>query len=403
MIPRAGRFDSPMNRQTFALPLPHRPAARLVFAAALVFASCIAGAGQFANIPAPPDLGVKAYLLVDFDTGETLAGLEPDMQVEPASLTKIMTVYTVADALRRKLIKLEDQTVVSEHAWKQEGSRMFIDVAKPVTVDELLHGDIIQSGNDASVALAEHVSGTEETFATVMNQHAGTLGMKASKFTNSTGLPHPDHVTTARDMAILTRALIHDFPDIYALFKVPEYRYNGITQKNRNGLLGKDPSVDGVKTGHTESAGYCLVASAQRDGMRLVSVVMGADSDGARTRASQALLNYGFRFYETRKLYGKGAKVASVRVWQGETEQVDLGVTKDVFVTFPRGRYDELDAKAELARQITAPVAQGQQLGVVQVKLGEASVATVALTALADVPEGSLVSRLIDRVMMMFE
>ncbi len=371
--------------------------------AVFALVSFVAQALQFPNIPTPPDLGVKAYVLIDFDTGETLAELDPDLKVDPASLTKIMTVYAVADALRRKLIKLDDRTIVSEYAWKQEGSRMFIDVDKPVTVDELLHGDIIQSGNDASVALAEHVSGTEETFATVMNQHAEALGMKGSKFLNSTGLPHPEHLTTARDMATLTRALIHDFPDIYALFKIPQYTYNGITQRNRNGLLGKDPSVDGVKTGHTDAAGYCLVASAQRDGMRLISVVMGAASDGARTRASQALLNYGFRFYETRKLYAKGAKVATARVWQGEAEQVELGVPRDVFVTFPRGRYDELDAKAELAKQITAPIGEGQQLGVVQVSLGEAPVATVALTALTDVPEGSLASRLIDRVMMMFE
>lgn len=392
-----------MNRQPRFPPLAPVRAAQRFLALALVLVSSIAGAAQFPNIPAPPDLGVKAYILIDYDTGETLAELEPDMRLEPASLTKIMTVYAVAEALRRNLIKLDDKTIVSEYAWKQEGSRMFIDVDKPVTVDELLHGDIIQSGNDASVALAEHVSGTEETFATVMNQHAETLGMKDSRFTNSTGLPHPDHYTTARDMAVLSRALIHDFPDIYALFKIPEYTYNGITQKNRNGLLGKDPSVDGVKTGHTELAGYCLIASAQRDGMRLVSVVMGADSDGARTRASQALLNYGFRFYETRKLYGKGAKVATARVWQGEHEHVDLGVTKDVFVTFPRGRYDELDAKAEIATQITAPVAEGQQLGTVKVVLGDTSITTIALSALAEVPEGSLAGQLIDRVMMMFE
>jgi serine-type D-Ala-D-Ala carboxypeptidase (penicillin-binding protein 5/6) len=375
-----------------------RPLLAIVFLVA-----CSTQAAEFPNIPAPPDLGVKAYVLIDFDTGEVLAAQEPDMTVEPASLTKIMTVYTVADALRKKLVKLDDQTVVSEYAWKQEGSRMFIDVNKPVTVDELLHGDIIQSGNDASVALAEHVSGTEETFATVMNQHVATLGMKGSKFANSTGLPNPDTFTTARDMATLARALIHDFPDIYALFKIPEYHYNGITQRNRNGLLGKDPTVDGVKTGHTESAGFCLVASAKRDGMRLISVVMGAASDGDRTRASQALLNYGFRFFETRKLYGAGAKVASARVWQGEVEQVDLGVPRDVYVTFPRGRYDELDAKAEIGKQIIAPIAAGQQLGVVSVALEDAPVATVALTALKDVPEGGIVSQLIDRVMMMLE
>jgi len=369
----------------------------------LTFAAAAAPAVEYPGIPAPPDLGVKAYILLDFDTGAELAALEPDLQVEPASLTKIMTVYTVADALRRNLIKLEDQTIVSEYAWKQEGSRMFIDVNKPVSVDELLHGDIIQSGNDASVALAEHVSGTEETFATVMNQHAETLGMKASKFQNSTGLPNPEHYTTARDMAVLARAVIAEFPDIYALFSQPEYTYNGITQRNRNGLLGKDPSVDGMKTGYTESAGYCLVASAKRDGMRLISVVMGAASDRDRTRASQALLNYGFRFYETRKLYGAGAKVTETKVWQGETDKVELGVPGDVFVTFPRGRYDQLEAKAELEKTIVAPVKAGQQLGEVRVKLEETPVATVPLTALAAVPEGSLVSRLVDQLMMMLE
>jgi D-alanyl-D-alanine carboxypeptidase (penicillin-binding protein 5/6) len=371
----------------------------------LLFAAPFAAvrAADHAGIPAPPELGVKAYLLIDFDTGAELAALEPDLRVEPASLTKIMTVYTVADALRRKLIALDDQTVVSEHAWRQEGSRMFIDVNKPVTVEELLHGDIIQSGNDASVALAEHVSGTEETFATVMNQHAAALGMQGSKFQNSTGLPDPEHYTTARDMAALARAVVREFPDVYALFSKPEYTYNGITQRNRNGLLGKDPSVDGMKTGYTESAGYCLVASAKRDGMRLISVVMGAASDKDRTRASQALLNYGFRFYETRKLYASGVKVAEAKVWQGATDQVELGVANDVYVTFPRGRYDELDARAELQSPIVAPFAIGQVLGHVDVKLGDVPVADVPLTALSGVPEGSLAGRLVDQLLLMFE
>lgn len=371
----------------------------------LLFLSSIASsqALDYPGIPAPPDLGVKAYLLIDFDTGAELAALDPDLQVEPASLTKIMTVYSVADALRRKLIKMDDQTIVSEYAWKQEGSRMFIEVNKPVSVEELLHGDIIQSGNDASVALAEHVSGTEETFATVMNQHAEALGMKGSKFRNSTGLPDPEHYTTARDMAILARAVIREFPDIYALFSQPEYTYNGITQRNRNGLLGKDPSVDGMKTGYTASAGYCLVASAKRDGMRLISVVMGAASDRDRTRASQALLNYGFRFYETRKLYGAGVKVADTKVWQGETDKLELGVSEDVFVTFPRGRYDQLDARAEINSPIVAPITAGQPLGRVDVKLEDTAVASVPLTALTAVPEGSFVSRLVDQLLMMLE
>ncbi|MEN9725697.1 MAG: hypothetical protein RL434_63, partial [Pseudomonadota bacterium] len=240
---------------------------------------------DFEGIPAAPELPVKSYLLMDFATGEVIAELNADTQVEPASLTKIMTVYTVADGLAKSLIKLDDQPVVSEYAWKQEGSRMFIEVGKQVSVEELLHGDIIQSGNDASVALAEHLSGTEEVFASVMNEHAARLGMKSSSFANSTGLPNPGTYTTARDMARLARALVAEFPDTYRIFSEPEYTYNGITQRNRNGLLGRDPSVDGMKTGYTEAAGYCLVASAMRDGMRLVSVVMGAESDGARTQA----------------------------------------------------------------------------------------------------------------------
>lgn len=354
--------------------------------------------------PAPPELGVKAYVLVDFDTGKVLAEKDASMRAEPASLTKIMTVYAVGDALRGGHIKLEDTPTVSEFAWKQEGSRMFINVNTPVSVDELLHGDIIQSGNDASVALAEHISGTEEAFATLMNTHAKTLGMTDTHFVNSTGLPDPEHYTTARDLSVLGRALIRDFPEIYKIFSMREYSYNGIRQHNRNGLLNKDPSADGIKTGHTDSAGYCLVGSAKREGMRLISVVMGADSNGDRTRASQALLNYGFRFFETRRLYEDNATVTDARVWLGAKETIKLGPAPGgTAITFPRGQYEQLKASVELPARLEAPIKQGQAMGKVNVELDGKTLATIQLVALEAVEEGSLISQWIDRAKLMMQ
>lgn len=355
-----------------------------------------AAGAELARIPAPPELGVRAYLLIDADSGEVLAENNADMRNEPASLTKIMTVYTVADALRSGHIKLEDATIVSEYAWHQEGSRMFLDVNKPVTVDQLLHGDIIQSGNDASVALAEHVSGTEENFAKVMNEHAQAMGLKATHFANSTGLPNPETYTTARDLSTLARALIRDFPAIYALFSLSEFTYNGIRQPNRNGLLGRDPSADGVKTGHTESAGFCLVGSAKRDGMRLISVVMGAQSNSARTRATQALLNYGYRFFETRRLYAADAAVVTARVWMGESAELPVGVKQDTMVTFPRGQFDKLKITLELSKQIKAPVQAGAALGEARIELDGKPVASIPLVALQAVAEGSYAGQFID-------
>ena len=361
-----------------------------------------ARAADALRIPAPPELGLRAYLLVDFDSGKVLAESNADERIEPASLTKILTVYTVAEALRSGRIKLTDSTVVSEYAWRQEGSRMFLDVNKPVTVDELLHGDIIQSGNDASVALAEHVAGTEEAFAEAMNANAKAIGMANSHFKNSTGLPDPEHYTTARDLALLAAALVRNFPEIYAYFKLPEYTYNNIHQPNRNGLLGKDPTVDGIKTGHTESAGYCLVASAKRDGMRLISVVLGAKSNSERTRASQALLNYGFHFYETRQLYAANASVTKAPVWLGEVPQVEIGVGETpVIITFPRGQYDKMKANVDLPARLDAPIEKGKALGAVHVKLDGKPLAEVPLVALQAVPEGSFFSRMIDRVRLM--
>jgi serine-type D-Ala-D-Ala carboxypeptidase (penicillin-binding protein 5/6) len=369
----------------------------------LLLASINHSSAAYPGIPDAPQLPLTAYVLIDYQSGAVLAEHNSDARMEPASLTKIMTVYTVADALKKGLIKLDDQTVISEHAWKQEGSRMFVEVNKSVAVDELLHGDIIQSGNDASVALAEHVSGTEEVFASVMNGHAARLGMKMSKFMNSTGLPNPEHYTTARDLSVLARALIEDFPDIYRIFHEPEYTYNGITQQNRNGLLRRDPSVDGIKTGHTEAAGYCLVASAERNNMRLISVVLGAESDAARTQASQSLLNYGYRFFESKQQYPAGAKVTAARVWKGTTRHVDVGVVGAVAATIPRGKAGEITVTAQLHKPLIAPLAVGQKVGELVIGMGEYEISRTPLVAQQEVLEGAWYERLLDAAKLYFE
>ena len=376
----------------------------LIGALALVWLMPLTAA-TFQGIPDPPKLPARAYFLLDFTSGAVLAQDNADIPLEPASLTKIMTVYATADALKKGLIKLEDEPVISEYAWKQEGSRMFIEVGKQVSVDHLLHGDIIQSGNDASVALAEHISGTEQVFASVMNGHAARLGMKASKFANSTGLPNPETYTTARDLGTLARALISDFPEIYRLFSLPEFTYNGITQRNRNGLLSRDASVDGIKTGHTDAAGFCLVASATRDGMRLISVVMGADSDGTRTQASQALLNYGFRFFASRELYATGGEVTTARVWQGAAERVAVGVTQALAVTVPRGSAQGEDIKvvAELEKPLMAPLAARQVVGELLVSYNGKEIKRVPLVALNAVAKGSWVRQAVDAAKLLFE
>lgn len=361
-----------------------------------------ATAALSATVPAP-SLAAKSYALMDYQTGMVLAEKNSDEQVEPASLTKIMTVYAAGHALKSGLIKQEDNVVVSEKAWKAEGSRMFIEVGKTVTVDQLLDGIIVQSGNDASIALAEHVSGTESTFADVMNQHARDLGMKNTHFTNADGLPDPGTYTTAHDMALLAAALIREHPDLYPRFAIREFVFNGIHQPNRNRLLYRDDSVDGIKTGHTESAGFCLVSSALRDGMRVIAVVMGTASDTARTEASAALINYGYRFFETRELYAAKATVATPRVWHGISEQVALGVLKPVFITVPRGKFDKIKAVAQLQNPILAPITVGQVLGTAAITLDDEPLMEVPLAALDDVAEGSFFSRLYDDVLMMIE
>jgi D-alanyl-D-alanine carboxypeptidase (penicillin-binding protein 5/6) len=354
-------------------------------------------------IPAPPDVASKSYFLEDFHSGRVLGEMNADERLPPASLTKIMAAYVVFRELGSGNLKLTDPVTISEKAWHTEGSRMFVEVNKQVPVEDLLKGVIIQSGNDASVALAEHIAGDESTFAQLMNQHAGRLGMKNTHFTNSMGLPDPEHYTTARDLAIVTQAIIREFPQYYKWHAQKEFFFNGIKQLNRNKLLWRDETVDGVKTGHTDEAGFCLVASALRENMRLISVVMGAKSDAARASANQALLNYGFRFFETRQLYKANEKLAKVRVWKGTDSRVPVGLADDLYVSIPRKHYDRLKATVDVDKQVGAPVEKGKALGKVNITLNDEVVTQVPLVALKEVGEGGLFRRLIDQVRMMVE
>ncbi|MDX1626853.1 MAG: D-alanyl-D-alanine carboxypeptidase family protein [Wenzhouxiangellaceae bacterium] len=339
-----------------------------------------------AQIPGPPDLAATSYILMDFHSGEIIAEKAPGLEVEPASITKLMTSYVVFRELASGALDLSDPVRISENAWRTGGSRMFVEVDTEVTVEDLLKGVIVQSGNDASVALAEHVAGSEEVFAQMMNAEADRLGMAATHYANATGLPAPGHVTTAEDVAILARALIEEFPQYYAWYAQKSFTYNDIEQSNRNRLLWRDPSVDGLKTGHTEAAGYCLVTSALRDGMRLISVVMGTPSEDARATASQALLNYGFRFFETFRLYSAGDELARVPVWKGAVDEMGLGIASNLFVTIPRGGQDDLSAELEIPSRPVAPFQRGQQLGSVQILLDGEPRVSRPLVVLEDVP-----------------
>ncbi len=356
-----------------------------------------------APVPSAPPLAAKSYLLQDYDSGYILSSRDPDSRVEPASLTKMMTAYVIFQELKAGHMRLDDKVRVSEKAWRMPGSRMFIEVDKRVPAEDLLKGMIIQSGNDASVALAEHSAGSEEAFAQLMNQYGKRMGLTGTHFVNSTGLPDPEHYTSARDMARLAQALIRDFPEEYAWHAIQKFTFNGITQYNRNKLLWRDKSIDGIKTGHTEAAGYCLVASAKRDGMRLISVVMGTEGEKARARETQSLLNYGFRFFQTRRLYKGLQSLKQVRAWKGETEMIDVGLTNDLYVTVPRGQYKNLQASLQLDGQIVAPVGEGQRVGVLKLGLGERQLMERPLVSLQSVEEGTLWRQLVDHVMLMFD
>ncbi len=356
-----------------------------------------------APIPAAPGIAATGHLLIDHHSGRVLAGENPDARLEPASLTKIMSAYVIFRELKEGNIHLDDAVLVSENAWRTPGSRMFIEVGKKVRVEDLLKGMIIQSGNDASVALAEHIAGSEETFADLMNTHAHRLGMDNSHFLNATGLPDENHYTTPRDIAKVTEASITEFPQYYAWYAEKEFTFNNIKQSNRNKLLWRDESVDGVKTGHTDAAGYCLVASAERGGMRLTSVVMGTKSTEARAAETQSLLNYGFRFFESHQLYTKDQALTSVRVWKGEIEQLPVGPAEDVHVTIPRRQYKKLQPRMELDPQIMAPVQRGQRVGRVLVSLDGDTVSEVSLVALQPVPTGGIWQRMKDSALLWLE
>jgi D-alanyl-D-alanine carboxypeptidase (penicillin-binding protein 5/6) len=352
--------------------------------------------------PAAPAVAGTGHLLLDMHSGRVLAESNGDQRLDPASLTKIMTAYAVFRELQEGHIQLADQVLVSEKAWRTEGSRMFIEVGKQVSVENLLKGMIIQSGNDASVALAEHIAGSEETFAALMNGHAKRLGMHATHFVNSTGLPHPEHYTTARDIARVSEATIREFPEFYTWYAIKDFTYNGIKQHNRNKLLWRDETVDGIKTGHTESAGYCLVASAQRDDMRLISVVMGTKSEESRAQETLSLLNYGFRFFETHKLYPGQQALAQVRAWKGQANELPLGLASDLYVTIPRDQYENLSATLIIEPTIIAPIAATTPYGYVKVQLGDEEVARAPLVALREVAEGGIWSNVVDTVLLWF-
>jgi len=371
----------------------------------VVLSSCLFLTGvSYAEdiIPSAPVINTDSYLLVDFHSGVELAGKDPDKRIEPASITKLMTAYIIYQELEKGNVTLKDRVLISEKAWKMEGSRMFVEAGKKVPLNRILHGLVIQSGNDAAVALAEHIAGSEATFVNKMNAEAKRLGMNNTHFTNATGWPDKDHYTTARDIVKLTRAVIKEYPENYKLHSIKEYSYNGIKQYNRNKLLWRDKTVDGVKTGHTESAGYCLVSSAKRNTMRLISVVLGAKNEKLRADYSQELLEYGFRFFETHKLYDGGSVLAEARVWKGNKTAVPAGITDDFYVTIQKGHYKQLKGLMELDKKLDAPIKRGDVVGKAIIKDGNNVVLTLPLLALDAVDEGSFWTKITDSVKKLF-
>lgn len=377
---------------------------RKLFSILLVFCVAVAATPLQASslIPSPPELGADSYILMDVQSGRVLVEKNADERVAPASLTKMMTAYIADREMEAGRLSMDEETTVSVNAWKTGGSRMFLKEGSKATVRELMHGIIVQSGNDASVALAEKIAGSQGSFAQMMNQQAEQLGMANTHFTNATGLPGPDMYSTARDMALLSMAKIRDFPNTYDLYSKRHYTYNGIRQPNRNRLLWRDKSVDGLKTGHTDEAGYCLAASAKRDDMRLVSVVMGASSAEARARESQQLLNYGFRYYDTFRLYEGGEKVTDARVWKGAGDRVDLGLQEDLYLTVPNGVRENLEPKVSVASMLEAPLERDQVFGDLTVAYEGDTLAERELVALHSVEQGGFFRRIWDTIKLFF-
>ena len=352
-------------------------------------------------VPPTPQIEARAWLLIDTDSGAALAEKNADGKIEPASLTKLMTAYLAFSAVKEGRLKPDQELPVSEKAWKAEGSRMFLDPRQPAKVDDLLKGMIVQSGNDACIVLAEAIAGSEEAFVVMMNEQAKRLGMTGTRFMNATGLPDPQHYTTARDLSRLASALIRAFPEFYKIYSIKEFRYSGITQPNRNRLLFIDPSVDGVKTGHTESAGYCLIASARRDQRRLLSVVLGTDSDRARAMESQKLLNHGFQFYETVRLYTAHQVVSRLRIYKGDSSEAVAGFLSDFYVSVPRGAGKRIQAQVISQQPLLAPFKKGQRIATLRLSVDGAPLADYPLAALETVEVAGLIGRTWDNLLLM--
>jgi D-alanyl-D-alanine carboxypeptidase (penicillin-binding protein 5/6) len=367
-------------------------------------ATAAAAAAPATALPPPPQLNARSFIVIEHESGRVLAALDPDSRQEPASLTKLMTAYGVFKALKEGRIKLTDMVTISEHAWRPatKESLMFVELGKQVSVENLIQGMIVPSGNDATVALAEKVGGTEATFVQMMNTYAKQLGMTGTHFMNAAGMPDPEHYTTARDTAVLASALVHEFPEYYKWYSQKEFTWNGITQQNRNGLLWRDPTVDGIKTGHTDAAGYCLVTSAKRDGMRLVSVVLGTDSMRAREDASSALLSYGFNFFESKRIYAAGQPLTTMRVWKGKQDEVGLTVNRDLYVTSQRGHVSSVKADFELPETLVAPLAKNTPIGKAKVVVDGQTIATYDLYPTADVPAAGFFGRAWDSLRLIF-
>ncbi len=392
-------------------------AALTTFAVGLVFAQtpvplptpgAQAPASDALPIPPPPEIVGEAWIVMDAASGNVLAGENIDAPLEPASITKVMTSYVIAAEVAGGKIKPDDPVMMTEHAWRTggagtDGSYSGFEVNQTAPLIEMEKGMVVQSGNDAAIALAQHVAGSVDAFAALMNQYAARIGMKNSHFVNPTGLPAEGHVSSARDLALLGRALVHNFPKAYSYNKIKEFTVGAITQPNRNVLLWRDESVDGIKTGHTSGAGYCLMASAQRGDQRLITVVLGSTSEKQRANDSQALLNWGFRFYETHKLYDAGTQIAEHKVWKGEADQVRLGVGAPLLVTVPRGRYERLKPMMDVPKTLVAPIRKGQEIGMVKVMLDDRVVAQRPLVALDAVEEGGFFKRLWDEFWMWWE
>ena len=384
-----------MSIRNFFLPLT-----QYLFSVTLLLFTTASWANQHPLLtqiaPSPPSLNSKAYLLIDHNSGKVLAEKDSNERVEPASLTKMMTMYVIDNELKNNSLHLDDEILISKAAWQAPGSRMFLEVGKKVPVKDLINGVIIQSGNDASTALAEHIAGTEQAFADLMNAYAKILGMHNSHFANATGLPDIEHYTTASDMGLLTKAIIHDFPESYNIYSQKSFTYNGIEQFNRNRLLWRNNTVDGVKTGHTDSAGFCLVASGKTADMRLTAIVLGAASDEARVADANKLLIWGFRFFETHMIHPASQALQNLRVWMGNTMRLDVGLSHDLYVTIPHGQFDKLDVSISIPKTIKAPIELNSQIGTYTIALHDKIIVEQPIIALTGIKAGSLWSRIKD-------